>query len=80
MPLPTDARTQLRTWLKEREQHPAARDGEPALWLGRRGRLSPRQLQWVVTDVGTAAGLEVSRKPPSPSAGHGPQIAVQGRG
>ena len=60
VPLPTDARTQLRGWLKQREQHPAARDGEPALWLGRRGRLSPRQLQRVVTDVGAAAGLKVS--------------------
>jgi hypothetical protein len=49
VPLPTDARTQLRRWLKQREQHPAARAGEPALWLGRRGRLSPRQLQRVVT-------------------------------
>ncbi len=60
VPLPVDARTQLRRWLSEREQHPAGRPGEPALWLGRRGRLSPRQLQRVVTALGAGAGLEVS--------------------
>jgi site-specific recombinase XerC len=53
VPLPVDARTQLRAWLKERERHPAA--GEPALWLGRRGRLARRQLQRIVTEVGAAA-------------------------
>ena len=60
VPLPVDARTQLRRWLEERARHPAARLGEPALWRGRRGRLSPRQLQRIVTDLRAAAGLEVS--------------------
>jgi site-specific recombinase XerD len=60
VPLPVDARTQLRRWLEERARHPAARLGEPALWRGRRGRLSPRQLQRIVTDLGAAAGLEVT--------------------
>jgi site-specific recombinase XerD len=55
-----DGGAKLRRWLGEREQHPAARRGEPALWLGRPGRLSPRRLQRVVTQLAAAAGLEVS--------------------
>jgi site-specific recombinase XerD len=38
VPLPADARGLLRCWLTERARHPAARRGEPALWVGRRGR------------------------------------------
>jgi site-specific recombinase XerC len=48
VPLPADARSRLRCRLTERAQHPAALRGEPALWLGRRGRLSARQLQHIV--------------------------------
>ena len=46
-----------RCWLTERARHPAARRGEPALWLGRRGRLSARQLQRIVAELGADARL-----------------------
>src|SRR5664279_4201994 len=75
VPLPVDARTQLRRWLSEREQHPAGRPGEPALWLGRRGRLSPRQLQRVVTPWAPAPGWRSAHTPcgtPRPPAGCAP--------
>jgi site-specific recombinase XerD len=57
VPLPADARSLLRCWLTERAQHPAARRGEPALWLGRRGRLSARQLQRIAAELGADARL-----------------------
>jgi hypothetical protein len=57
VPLPADARSLLRRWLTERANHPAAQRGEPALWLGRRGRLSARQLQRIVAELGADARL-----------------------
>jgi site-specific recombinase XerD len=57
VPLPADARSQGRRWLTERAQHPAAQRGEPALWLGRRGRLSARQLQRIVAELRADAQL-----------------------
>jgi len=57
VPLPADARSLLRRWLTERANHPAAQRGEPALWLGRRDRLSARQLQRIVAELGADARL-----------------------
>jgi len=57
VPLPADARSLLRRWLTERANHPAAQRGEPALWLGRRDRLSARQLQCIVAELGADARL-----------------------
>jgi len=56
VPLPADARSLLRCWLTERANHPAAQRGEPALWLGRRGRLSARQLQRIVAEPAPTPG------------------------
>jgi site-specific recombinase XerD len=57
VPLPADARSLLRCWLTERARHPAALRGEPALWLGRRGRLSARQLQRIFAELDADARL-----------------------
>ena len=56
VPLPADARSLLRRWLTERANHPAAQRGEPALWLGRRDRLSARQLQRIVAEPAPTPG------------------------
>jgi len=57
VPLLADARTQLRRWIDERTDHPAAQRGEDGLWLGRRGRLTARQLQRIVAQLGADARL-----------------------
>jgi len=73
VPLPADARSRLRRWLTERARHPAARRGNPALWLGRRGRLSARQLQLIVAELGADARLvDVSRAHPAAHRGDPP--------
>jgi hypothetical protein len=73
VPLPADARSRLRRWLTERARHPAARRGNAALWLGRRGRLSARQLQLIVAELGADARLvDVSRAHPAAHRGDPP--------
>jgi site-specific recombinase XerD len=57
LPFSDKTRITLRRYLRARAQHPQAVNDEPALWLGKRGRLTGSGIQQMLDRRATAAGI-----------------------
>ncbi|WP_330182722.1 tyrosine-type recombinase/integrase [Nocardia sp. NBC_01503] len=57
LPFGDKTRIALRRYLRVRKSHTQARDDNPALWLGQRGRMTSSGIQQMLYRRGTAAGI-----------------------
>lgn len=58
MPFGDKTRTALRKYLRARAKHPKAKNDEPALWLGRQGRMTAHGIRQMLERRAAAAGID----------------------